>query len=238
MKQTIPFVKDIRLEPKVYDITSIALEHNLKMENDDSISGVFNVSGKYKINDYCTNEEEFDEDIPFDITLDDKYDAKKANIDIDDFYYEIVNEEFLRIHIDVLLDNLICIKNEEVKEKEEVKIISMPEEQLEVISTIEEEFRSDKCECENDIIEERKEIKMENNYMLDEKNIDKKIDLTTNFLSNEEKYSTYKVHIVRENETINTIIEKYGVSKEELLKYNDLENIILGSKIIVPIENE
>ena len=72
MKQTIPFVKDIRLEPKVYDITSIALEHNLKMENNDSISGVFNISGKYKINDYCINEEKFDEDIPFDITLDDK----------------------------------------------------------------------------------------------------------------------------------------------------------------------
>ena len=238
MKQTIPFVKDIRLEPKVYDITSIALEHNLKMENNDSISGVFNISGKYKINDYCINEEKFDEDIPFDITLDDKYDVKKANIDIDNFYYEIINEELLRIHIDVLLDNLVCIKNEEIKEREEIKIISMPEEEIEVISTIDDELRNDKIDDENNVIEERKEIKMENAHIPGEKNIDKNIDLTTNFLSNEEKYSTYKVHIVRENETINTIIEKYDVSKEEMLKYNDLENIILGSKIIIPIENE
>ena len=62
--------------------------------------------------------------------------------------------------------------------------------------------------------------------------------LSTNFLSNEEKYVTYKVHIIRENETIETVKELYGVTKEELEKYNTLENIIQGSKIIVPLDNE
>ena len=40
--------------------------------------------------------EEFKKDINFDITLDDKYDSSKVIIDIDDFYYEIINEEYLR----------------------------------------------------------------------------------------------------------------------------------------------
>ena len=33
MKQIIPFVKDINLNSNIFEITSIALEHNLKMEN-------------------------------------------------------------------------------------------------------------------------------------------------------------------------------------------------------------
>ena len=67
MKQIIPFVKDISLAPKIYEITSIALEHNLKMENSDSVVGSFTVSGKYRINDISINEEVFEENIPFDI---------------------------------------------------------------------------------------------------------------------------------------------------------------------------
>ena len=92
MKQTIPFVKDISFNSKIAEITSISLEHNLKMENDDSVVGTFIVSGKYKVNQISINEEEFKKDINFDITLDDKYDSSKVIIDIDDFYYEIINE--------------------------------------------------------------------------------------------------------------------------------------------------
>ena len=242
MKQIIPFVKDIKLEPKIFDITSISLEHDLKLENNDSIVGEFNISGKYKINSVSISEEAFDENIEFDITLDDKYDAKKVQIDIDDFYYEIINEEFLRIHIDVLVDNLVYLKKQEIKEKKElldnkeenktVKPESIIEEKEEVISAIEDEF---KHLFEKN--EERKENVMEKEVIVkEEKKEDEmqSINLTTNFLTDEEQYSTYKVHIVRENETVETIIEKYNVSKDELKKYNDLENILIGTKIIIP----
>ena len=39
MKRIIPFVKDISFDTKILEITSIALEHNLKLENDDSVVG-------------------------------------------------------------------------------------------------------------------------------------------------------------------------------------------------------
>ena len=133
MKQIIPFVKDISLAPKIYEVTSIALEHNLKMENSDSVVGSFTVSGKYRINDISINEEVFEENIPFDITLDSKYDASKVTIDIDDFYYEIINDEFLRVHIDVLVDNLVYEKKNvekpaEIKKEERQSIMPNKEE--------------------------------------------------------------------------------------------------------------
>lgn len=237
MKQIIPFVKDISLAPKIYEVTSIALEHNLKMENSDSVVGSFTVSGKYRINNISINEEVFEENIPFDITLDSKYDASKVTIDIDDFYYEIINDEFLRVHIDVLVDNLVYEKKEVEKPKEIIK------EEREEISTIINE-RNDDLMNDNVITSSKNEDTLirEEDAKTSKKDEERESDITnkieTGLFDKEEKYITYKVHIVRDTETIDEITAKYNVSKEELEKYNDLNNIVLGTKIIIPISNE
>lgn len=237
MKQIIPFVKDISLAPKIYEVTSIALEHNLKMENSDSVVGSFTVSGKYRINNISINEEVFEENIPFDITLDSKYDASKVIIDIDDFYYEIINDEFLRVHIDVLVDNLVYEKKEVEKPKEIIK------EEREEISTIINE-RNDDLMNDNVNLSDKKEDTLirEEDVKASKKDEERESDITnkieTGLFDKEEKYITYKVHIVRDAETIDEITAKYNVSKEELEKYNDLNNIVLGTKIIIPISNE
>lgn len=237
MKQIIPFVKDISLAPKIYEVTSIALEHNLKMENSDSVVGSFTVSGKYRINNISINEEVFEENIPFDITLDSKYDTSKVTIDIDDFYYEIVNDEFLRVHIDVLVDNLVYEKKEVEKPKEIIK------EEREEISTIINE-RNDDLMNDNVITSNKNEDTLirEEDVKTSKKDEERESDITskieTGLFDKEEKYITYKVHIVRDTETIDEITTKYNVSKEELEKYNDLNNIVLGTKIIIPISNE
>lgn len=230
MRQTIPFVKDISFNSKIAEITSISLEHNLKMENNDSVVGTFTISGKYKVNKISINEEEFKKDINFDITLDDKYDSSKVIIDIDDFYYEIVNEEYLRVHIDVLIDNLLYIKKEEKPFIQEIEKNDLAE-----LKT--EERISNVNDLKDISFEEEKEnaIKQDNDTI---KKDDKDSSITTNFLNEKEQYITYKVHIIRENETVDTIIEKYNVSKEELEKYNSLDNVGLGTKIIVPISSE
>lgn len=229
MKQIIPFASDINLENTIYDITSIALEHNLKMENNDSIVGVFIISGKYKTDDLNLNEEVFEKRLNFDITLDDKYDASKVKIDIDDFRYEIKDETYLRVNIDVLVDNLMYIQKQKpiIKEEEEPKIISL-EEIKKDIDKLEERKEEMK---ENDInkIEEQRQTSNEDNVPL---------DFTSNILTEEEKYTMYKVHIVRENDTLEEIMEKYSVSKEEIEKYNNIQNVILGTKIIIPTKDE
>lgn len=256
MKQIIPFVKDISFNTDISEITSIALEHNLQMENADSIVGNFTISGKYKINDISVNEEVFEKEILFDITLDDKYDASKVKIDIDNFYYEIINDEYLRVHIDVLVQNLVYVKKE-VKMIDEVE---KPELVIPDVPTAEdkknEERSDDLVENEKEIIKINEEREKEN--ILEEKNSEnskENIEISENdiieenreniasnisasFLNETEKYVTYKVHIIRENETIYDIKEKYGIDKEELEKYNSLDNIVIGSKIIIPTNNE
>ena len=246
MKQIIPFVNDVSLNTNISEITSIALEHNLQMENSDSIVGVFTVSGKYKMNDISVNEEVFEKEIPFDITLDDKYDASKVKIDIDDFYYEIVNEEYLRVHIDVVIDNLIYAREEkkDATYKEEERCIE--DENIEDVKSLNQKFKEK--ESDNNMIDEipnESETNKIEGEQVKEDSDERKDEITdvakeipSNLLLEKEEYVTYKVHIIRNDETIDTIKEKYNITKEELEKYNNLENITLGSKIIVPLKNE
>lgn len=234
MRQIIPFVKDISFNTRVSEITSIALEHNLQMENGDSLVGSFEVSGNYKINDVSVNEENFNYDIPFDITLDDKYDATKVTIDIDDFYYEIINDAILRVHIDVLADNLVYAPKEEPKEEiliEEALTNEKSERGEEVPGEREIPKLSDQIiEMPEEVKEEIKEIpRVQENITEEIKN-----SLAANFLADDEKYVTYKVHIVRENETIETIKETYNVTIEEIEKYNAIDNIMIGTKLLIP----
>ena len=49
-----------------------------------------------------------------------------------------------------------------------------------------------------------------------------------------EGYVVYKVHIVTENDTIESIIEKYNTTKESLEAYNNLNDLKIGDKLIVP----
>ena len=55
--------------------------------------------------------------------------------------------------------------------------------------------------------------------------------------SNEETFSTYYVYIVREADTVDTILDKYQITRELLQSYNDLDDIKIGSKLIIPCTN-
>ena len=229
MRQIVPFVKDLSFNTQIYEITSIALEHDLKIENNDSIVGEFIVSGKYRINELSINEEDFDEKMEIDITLDDKYDALSAKIDIDNFYYEIVNDNVLRVHIDVSLDNLSYLKKETVINDKELEIIK--EEPKEILEILPKEAK----------IEDNNNDKENNNLRGDEvaEEQDTSLDNTlsklgTDFTNLEDNYVMYKVHIIRNNETVEELVSLYNVTKDEIEKYNDLSNITIGDKIIIP----
>ena len=82
-----------------------------------------------------------------------------------------------------------------------------------------------------EIIEERHDEE-EIEEILDEKKEEINI---MNFDDDNETYGTFVVYIVRQNETVNSILEKYNTTIEELEKYNDLKNINIGTKLIIPI---
>lgn len=263
MKKIIPFTKDIKFNTKIYEITSISLEHNLSIEDNNIISGEFVVSGDYKINDSSINTEPFIHGLPFDITLDTKYDMNRIKIDIDDFKFEIINEEILRVEIDVLIEGSVLIEMEEEENIElfdEIKpdlIIDSREnkdEKEENLDDIEEKLTEKKEDEERNIFNIKKEDIMQENNIKDlfkqtneeivkvdkqDGNMEEVVkSIFNNFSDKDEKYVSYYVHIVRENDNIESISNKYGVSVEVINEYNNIEQITLGNKIIIPYINE
>ena len=58
--------------------------------------------------------------------------------------------------------------------------------------------------------------------------------LFSSFKDSDETFATYSVYIFRANDTIEMIMDKYQVTKEELENYNDLSSLTIGSKVIIP----
>ena len=98
MKQIIPFTKDITFKNTIGDLVSISLDNDLQLKGEDLITGNFYVKGKYKLTKASIQEEEYSYKIPCEIAISDDYDTFDATIDIDDFYYDIIDNEVLRIN--------------------------------------------------------------------------------------------------------------------------------------------
>ena len=237
MKNIIPFKKDVIFKTKVSEITSISLENTLNLKN-DTISGDFIISGDYKINDNSTTVEPFELNLPFEIVLDDRFDTKKATIDIDDFYYEIINNNVLSVSIDVLVDHLQekpIVELEELVDVTPVRVVLDSEDDNNMLK--ENIFNEESKVVEENIVESRcieEEDELPKRDM-DKEKLEQKINSIFNNSSfDNEVYVTYNVFIIREGDNLDSIMEKYNITKEELEKYNDLSNLGLGDKLIIP----
>ena len=163
MKKLIPFKKEIIFKTNLSEITSISLEHTLSILEENLISGEFIISGDYLMNDNSINTESFSFNIPFDIHMDEKYILDKSIIDINDFYYEIINSKVLEVNIEVSIDKL-----EEKTLIEEMKVELVEEPFNETILEYEEETE----ETIKDTKKEERKIEMtkEERCIEDEKN--------------------------------------------------------------------
>ena len=193
MKKIIPFKKEIPFN-NIHEILSISLEHNLKKNTNNFITGEFVISGDYRMTDISVNTENFEFKLPFDIELDEKYIIDDAVIDIDDFYYEILNSNTLVINIDVLLDR--------IEEKEEV---------IEIMPKIE---KVEPIKVEVEVPEVKKEEKI-----IDDKD-----------------FVTYKIYIIKEGDGVESILKNYNIARELLEEYNDLSELKIGDKVIIPVD--
>lgn len=216
MKKVISFKKEMLFNNNVFEITSISLEHSLQVSDNNFISGIFYINGEYKISDISINTEVFKFDLPCDINLDSKYILDNVKIEIDDFYYEVVDSSILKVNIDVLIDNL----------EEREQIINEDIAPNLIKNTSLEEL-------ENNLEEDNvKELVQER--CIEDEDISNVKSVFGNFKDNTETYKTYKVYIVREGDNLDNIIQKYNITKEMLEKYNNLNEINLGDKIIIP----
>jgi len=226
MKNIIPFKKEVIFKTNIDEITSIALEHSVSI-NKNNISGEFLISGDYKVTNTSHTTEPFDIKIPFDISIDERYDTDRAIADIDDFYYEIANNNVLSISIDLLVDKLeekLIIEEDAIEPFSEVKKV---EEILNIDD--DESYREEETVMD---IQERNETQDTKEIIKD------KMDSLFNKFSEEETFVTYNISIIREGDNIESIIEKYGISEDLLKKYNNLTDLKKGDKLIIPSINE
>lgn len=250
MRQIIPFKKDLLFKTKVSEITSISLEHSIAIKNSEKISGEFHITGDYKMTEASINRENFNFKIPFDIELDSKYIPSTLSIDIDNFYYEVVNNESLQVNIDLYIEGekekeeeIVLPLKEEEKEKEEmtIEIPSLDEEKIDTSFFPKPENKpQEKEEREEKIIPEimpppKDTIIFEDNH---QKQMTKQEFNLFENIDNSDTYITYYVYIVKEQDTIDSIMEKYHIDKETISLYNNLEEIKPGTKLIIPNKNE
>ena len=237
MRMIVPYEKEITFNTKIAQISSISLEYEANVLGSD-LSGDFIVSGEYKIHEVSVNKEPFKYRLPFSISLDDYLIRDSLKYDIYNFTYEVKDEDTLKVNIEFLLEG-------EVVEK-------MPEPEVKVEETKKE---PDKEEKERNINVNNNELDaLLNQIDIKEKEADKKVEITNNIeikdnkvdnSKNEEMilnnalnasntYVTYHIHVVGENDTIDSIINNYKISKEILSEYNDLSSLNIGDKILIP----
>lgn len=273
MKKVVPFTKTISFRTMIAEITDIEVNHTLALNENHEVEGDILVDGKYKMTDASQIEEEFHYKLPFTIDIDERYNLDNLEIIISDFYFEIINEEDLKINVEIEMDGIEENKLPKLEEKrnslEEVSEVLDTEEDFvrnkedDILIPVEIEEKKEKLEVpqnnplhklaeeiKKDILTEdiplvevakqeaKKEIKKETTSVKQEKDNNTSSNnmssIFSSLASSEETFSTYYVYMVRETDTIESIIEKYQTTKEELQNYNDLTNVKVGSKLIIP----
>lgn len=263
MRENKHIEKELLFKNNIKDITSISLDSDYKVEN-SSLVGNFIISGEYKIHEVSINREKFNFKIPFNIEIDKDIDKKTIKLEITNFVYDYKQDELIvNIDYEILGDreSVLLFDDEESLDeflnKREVEVIDT---RLDEIKNTTERKSIDKIEEKelNTNIKNKVELndsqnntrldKLDNNDNLDE--LENKIDIieqkeeereqiNTNEIinsidTNNDKFITYKVYKIHENETLESIVIKYHTTIDDLKEYNDLSNLNIGDKIIIP----
>ncbi len=250
MKKIVPFNNVLNFNTDVREITAISLEHEINKQ-EDTISGKFFISGEYKMTDGQLEKDKFNFELPFDIALGCNDDLNTLLVDIDDFRYELVDDNKLKVNIDLYIDGQ---EVEKIKDDEVVDEPLFTEEELREIDDAKEDisFKTeevnketvkfeevpiiDRLDLLDDIIDNKVEDNMkeeETEVSVNNENNNNNINIF-NSLNETDEYVTYHVYPVTENDTLDKILEKYNITKEEFIKYNNNLDIHTGDKLIIP----
>ena len=249
MRKNVSFEKRIDFPTLVGEISAISLEEDLKFINESSIEGNLILSGKYKLTEASRLEEDFNYKLPIEISLTEKLDISTSKVEISNFTYKMMDENIMLCNIELLIEGLELL-DESRECDSDVSEIEIPIKE-DIDKVINNEFINDTDTLESDVLlKENNEVKYDkrDDIVVTKKEVaetidinkDDKVENTSIFNINEdsETYGTLLVYIVRENETINSIITKYNTTIEELEKYNDLKDLSIGTKLIIPLVNE
>lgn len=229
MNLIIPFTKDIKFNTSIVEIVSISLEHDYTV-NDSEILGNFIISGDYKSHEVSVNKEHFEYVLPFSVDLTTRIDRESVDFAIEDFTYEIKNNDTLEVRIEYSI-NALEEKQEEPKEEIiEEPLFERVEENTtleDMLDSIDEDITRDDTEIKEETEEEKRDVSEE-----DKKTIIDSINEA------DENFVTYHIHIMKETDTIESVCTKYSTTSSILSEYNDLSTVAVNDKLIIPDINE
>ena len=244
----IEFKKDCIMKTMVSEITDISLTHDYKIL-DDMIEGYFDVSGEYKVTVSSMQKEEFMYTIPFSIALSSLIDKSSINLTIKDFNYTTekdmlhlkmaLNMDYSEITLEEeKLETTLESTLEENNEEDEMDTIdeileSMPEVEENVFhNELMNEIEKEEITINKTEINTTEEINLE-----DKKEAQESIQTIISNMNETDSFYKYKIYIMRSEDTIESIAIKYNISLDDLKEYNNIENINIGDKIVIPFIN-
>ena len=211
MNISIPFNKVIQFKTSIAEILSISLEKDVSI-NDTELLGDFIVTGEYKNLDVNVDTMTFEHVIPFKVELENNIILDTLNYDIEDFSYEIIDNDSLQVNI------LLHVSAD--KNKISDVIFEKDDDEDDRLNLI-EEINNNEVTINNEVINSNNV----NNNIIDSNNL-------------KEDYITYHVHIVKLGDTVDTLSSKYKIEKDKLLELNNINALEVGDKIIIPDINE
>lgn len=225
MNQKIEFKKDCMLKTYVSSITDISLTHDYKIL-DDTIEGYFDVTGSYKVTMSSVETEDFMFTIPFTIALSSHIDKDTIDLKLSDFNYSVEKDV---LHLKMFLDmdyQEIEIK-EDIEDNEEIDNMINDLMDKESTTNIKSPSEFHNEVMLDNVIDSKEEVSTK------EKVSEKNFNTIFNEVK-ESNFSKYKVYIMRSEDTLESILVKYNVTMDEIKEYNDIDNINIGSKIVIP----
>lgn len=249
----IPFEKVIEFKTNISEITKMSLEHDYNV-NDNLVLGNFYISGEYRAHEVSINTDDFNYTLPFEVNLREDINKDTIEFNIEDFSYDI-EEKNLKVNIVYSLKAEVIEKKEEFKEVDERELESelayidefldketntsdddkKQEEEIkeEVKEEVKEEIREEE---KDDVVVEEPIRKIINEEPKDEERLgmEEEKSVMETIKDSDDTFVTYHIHIVKENETLESICQEYNVSNSLISEYNNLDNVVMGDKILIP----
>ena len=227
----MPYTKEIAFDSKIAEICSISLEHELDC-GETSIEGNFIVSGEFRSHEVSINKEAFLYKLPFSVDVTDKIVKESVDFEITDFTYEILGDNLLKVNIEFMVT---ADEIEEIKEENEM----VEEEEREEESQEKEEVREAEIEEIHQMFLEEQQEKETTEEMEDTRLDQQSEELILDTAgTTESEYVTYHIHIVSEEDTLESIVAMYQTDSDTLKRYNGVDTIAVGDKLLIPCLDE
>ncbi len=239
----IPFESTIEFKSNIAEITKMSLEHDYNI-SDGLVLGNFYISGEYRPHEVSINTEPFKYTLPFTVEIREDIERDSLEFNIEDFSYDIVDKNNLKVNIEYSLKGEERVKEEVVeenKEEEKEELFERVNEnelnsELEFIDEFlnQEEISKNEEEIKEEVKDEKEVVEE------DEERISEESEKTImdTIKDSDDTFVTYNVHIVKESETLESIATFYKVPSSLISEYNNIDTLAIGDKVIIPSLDE